>query len=1281
MTITLTGSKYSGGISTVGTTTRLIDSASTFLSSDFVAQRIIGLWTSTGTYKGVAWIRQWIGATELELEQSFIDKNGSTVTQVTGDTYQVSKNFTDSATTGLVVSANQVTITDNIYFGSAGSGNSLCFYDENQTVIGSVATGQLLSFQGGLTVFGHLSDYAGRSFYNACNFLMQSPAGDQIKVTSTSAKVWYLGGSIIAANVTSRMPGGTSGSPAEWQKYWGVSTNLDFVSPTDGAAWASNSSSQQVVNLNSSVSDSSICLRWADGVVEGGSFSAKGTAYSIFGSDSAGSFSLSAPPSRFIIVRDCGTTAAPARPALWRSGSTPTQNITYTNVVSPKRNHISGAGPSANNNATGTFLFSGLYTGLIDGTLALIKNNNLLSTVQNSAIAVSNQAVLTVQEAVVVGVTETVTENSWAYGFYLYGYGLISGTAITTTTVSVVQTSKRVVLGGFVGQILDVNISQTTVATVAAYTVLATFDQLYDYAQYYKSLNTANAIYPTISSQLISSASGLLSTPVAHSLTIDSSAASVFAVSANTITIKPLSAIASGVKSGTFNLSPGKTLTFAQNGDKSGAVYLIPSAGVVVVAPGSTDLRKSIFASGSTINVSSGTATVTVDSVTGITAGTGVTVQAPLVFVSAPNFAQNTRVQVARLEPYSVPSTAIATATNTITIAGNRFKSASPATLVYFQLQTGATIPTTTPQIANNTLYFVQAANVADGLAAGQFKLSLTQSGAAIVFSTQGTGNFTLTGITELDNSLAGASGYSVAFTEPNNTLLRVSAQFWQNTTGCTATNFYQQNIIWNAASGNAIADTVNVNSNPDTIHNSLTGNSTKVFNTIVTLPSDGSLVTGISYNAQGIISLDPRLFTSVAGFPTLTPQTAYLYTVYYRSTAAGIRVIANQFSAQDSANFVFSGLKLDNIADGVRNTPNTPATIAGGYVGTSDGSNPISITSGAIYINADRRGVLVTTTSGSTIAPSQQQIRDALTIPASSTVAAGSIDSKLALIPTADSSIPIAAIKTQTDKFVFTTVGRVDATAIGVPTNPVLISDARLSNLDALVSSRASQTALNAIPINPLLTTDTRLNNLDALVSSRASQTTLNAIPTNPVLITDSRLSNLDALVSSRASQITLNAIPTNPVLISDSRLSNLDALVSSRATQASINALPTLTAIEGSIVLFKSSNYTAPDNAGIGSLNSKLTTIRTDGLDRLPNLDALVTSRATPDQVWAVSYLSLTQVGTIGRLLYWIGKMFGATSTTVTASNTARTTGDGTINQTITTNADGSKTMSGNP
>jgi len=463
------------------------------------------------------------------------------------------------------------------------------------------------------------------------------------------------------------------------------------------------------------------------------------------------------------------------------------------------------------------------------------------------------------------------------------------------------------------------------------------------------------------------------------------------------ITIATGVSIAPSVAKFSGGVQTSGTITLTDARTYNDVPVSVASGGSITASAGGNFNIQGWIGSGTTIS-SSAPSIFTVDSsqISNFIAGTNVTIQLPIVSITAPNFAQNTRVQVARLEPYSVPSTAISTATNIITITGNRFKSAAPATLVYFQLQAGATIPTTTPQIVNNTLYFVQASGVADSLTAGQFKLSLTQNGTAIAFSTQGTGNFTLTGITELDNSLAGASGYSVALTEPNNTLLRVSAQFWQNTTGCTATNFYQQNIIWNLTSGNAIADTVNINSNPDLIHNSLIGSDTKVFSNKVNLPLDGSTVTGISFNAQGIISLDPRLFASVAGYPTLTPQSAYLYTVYYRSAAAGIRIIGNQFTAQDGANFVFSGLKLDNIADGVRNTPNTPATIAGGYVATADGSNPISITSGAVYINADRRAVPINTAGA--VAPTQQQLRDAqaLTLSAGVVAATGSIDSKL---------------------------------------------------------------------------------------------------------------------------------------------------------------------------------------------------------------------------------------------------------------------------------------------
>jgi hypothetical protein len=85
------------------------------------------------------------------------------------------------------------------------------------------------------------------------------------------------------------------------------------------------------------------------------------------------------------------------------------------------------------------------------------------------------------------------------------------------------------------------------------------------------------------------------------------------------------------------------------------------------------------------------------------------------------------------------------------------------------------------------------------------------------------------------------------------------------------------------------------------------------------------------------------------------------------------------------------------------------------------------------------------------------------------------------------------------------------------IPTNPLLSTDSRLNNLDMTISSRMSgglwmaelpafnnitagvsrlNSMVQSIPTNPLLTTDSRLNNLDAQVSSRASQTSVNNIP-----------------------------------------------------------------------------------------------------------------------------------------------------------------------------------------
>ena len=1010
MTVTLTGSKYSGAITSVGTTT-LNNSGASFNSADFNAQRIVGLWNSAGTtYKGVAWVRRWVSATQLELKTRFLDYQGNVVTQASGDTYLVSKNFSDVATTGIAVSGKSISITDSIVFGTSGSTNSLCFYDDDKQITisnGVTASNSNAFFQmtGGLIIFGQLEDYATFKNSHPISLLNQNTVSGVngrggICCKSTAAKFWWLGGSIVAQSLPMYL-GETypsSGSAGEWQKYWNVYSNGDFYSAPNGGNWSANSTKQEVVNIVSYAEGTdSINLRWGDGLTKGGVLAAVGSnALSIFGSDVAGTYNIG-DPNFYTVIQDCGIGGL--KPNLWRSGvGTPlTQIINYANVVTPNRRHSYETGTNvANPNNTGYFVFYGTFSNLINGTLGLIKNNNLLSTVQSSGTVSGNSLLLSAQEAVVVGYTETVTENSWIYGLYLYGYSLVFDVFITTTAAaSGGQLSKIVVFGKPIAQVIDTTLTQLTVAIVAAYTTINTLDQLYDYAQYWKALNTTNAIYPSPALQLIDN-NGSTYTPTPLNVTIDTTATfnitNFVNTSTGTIVIKPTSALSNGVKNSSFQLAAGKTLTFAQNGDKSSAIYLIPATGIVVVAPGATNLQKSVFTAGATINVSSGTATVTVDSTTGITAGTGVTLQTPQASIIAPNIASGTRVQAARLEPYSVPSSAITTgASGIITIAGNRFKSASPATLVYFQLQAGATIPTSSPQIADGKLYYVAASGVADGLTTGQFKLSLTQGGTPITFSAQGSGNFTLTGITELDNSLAGAGGYSLALTETSGTLIRVSAQPWQNTSGCTAGIFFQRTYAWNSTSGITIPDTISIAATPDTTHNQLIGSSVKAFSTAYTLTTDGSTVTGISFTAQGVINFDTSAIARSLpdGTKLLLAEEAYLYTVYYRSTAAGIRLIANQLTAQDGANFIVSGLKLSS---------NGALVIAGAYVSSADGSYLIATGSSAIYLNADQRGVLLTTTAGSMISPSQQQIRDAQALPLSAgvTPAATSIDDKL---------------------------------------------------------------------------------------------------------------------------------------------------------------------------------------------------------------------------------------------------------------------------------------------
>lgn len=183
--------------------------------------------------------------------------------------------------------------------------------------------------------------------------------------------------------------------------------------------------------------------------------------------------------------------------------------------------------------------------------------------------------------------------------------------------------------------IVDTGVTVTNTATVGAYSGIAnatnlitltgslSLAQVYDSRKLYWR-NTDGITAPFRSGQLANFNS--------TNITIDSGGV----ITAST------TKFSDGIKSnGTITLlAPTSLTTFLQT--DSGSVVLqatgnysaisarIGATATVTVATGSTNLQGWTFAAGATINVSSSTATVTVDSISGITAGAGVTLQTPV---------------------------------------------------------------------------------------------------------------------------------------------------------------------------------------------------------------------------------------------------------------------------------------------------------------------------------------------------------------------------------------------------------------------------------------------------------------------------------------------------------------------------------------------------------------------------------------------------------------------------------------------------------------------------
>jgi hypothetical protein len=116
-----------------------------------------------------------------------------------------------------------------------------------------------------------------------------------------------------------------------------------------------------------------------------------------------------------------------------------------------------------------------------------------------------------------------------------------------------------------IGLAINAAITETNAATVAAYTTLETPAKLYDYSQYWLSLAANMTVAETITR------SGSLVNMGVYNVTIDATAASVWAVAGNTITIKASTFTGDMTTTGVITLANGAIFNGART-DANGTV-------------------------------------------------------------------------------------------------------------------------------------------------------------------------------------------------------------------------------------------------------------------------------------------------------------------------------------------------------------------------------------------------------------------------------------------------------------------------------------------------------------------------------------------------------------------------------------------------------------------------------------------------------------------------------------------------------------------------------------
>lgn len=542
--------------------------------------------TEAAQFKGMAWVRRWVSTSQLQLERPFFDPaTGLDVAQAVGDQVLVSKDFTESVVAGLAVSDRVVTLTDTCTFGIDDNQMGVCFYDESRLI--TATSGMLLS--GGLTVFGKLDDYATNAVSSPIS--IASTVTNPLLCNNASVNFCGYGGRYEnTADIISYFIGGNNqGTAGQTVILNGVECPNDLLTNNAGGNWARNPTRHQLVNCYTATGQMwSIMRRWGDGIQRGGRakfLNNADTAISVFGSDSAGTYSLGAPAGGRFLVSDMGS----GGPALVRADTAVALTYNFTNLITTDFRSVTG-GPGGsfgiNTNGTNRFFFSDPYTGLQPGTVGVILNN--AGAVADSVASSGTSWSPSLLRRTCVGATVTVNATSWTFGFKDYGFQAVGGTITPSNfDLGAAGAADDVRFGGVVTQLADPAITLTQ-AQAAALTTIATLDNLYDAAIGWNVASVANAQWPSIGAYPVA-ASGTVLDLGNRNLVIDGTAGAAFAVNTgtNTITIRA-SALAAGTKF--RSLATTDTVTFANGGSITAPFTDANNAGqITITGPASTD--------------------------------------------------------------------------------------------------------------------------------------------------------------------------------------------------------------------------------------------------------------------------------------------------------------------------------------------------------------------------------------------------------------------------------------------------------------------------------------------------------------------------------------------------------------------------------------------------------------------------------------------------------------------------------------------------------------------